>query len=79
MKYKIEYENSVLFPNEIANQIEKLENRLGEVKYEPDKMFLAVEHLKGYLIEWFAHHRKFSRKEIKELKFEAGWKTKNDE
>ena len=65
MKYKIEYEAVGLLPNEIDNQFAKLENRLGEVKYEPDKMFLAVEHLKGYLITWFAEHQVLPRNKKK--------------
>lgn len=60
MKCIIEYESPGLLPEEFDKSISFMKNSIFENKYEPDKILLAIERMKGDLIKWLSNNRKMS-------------------
>ena len=50
----IKYESDKMLPEEIANQIELMQERILSSYLETDKTICSIGNLKGYLVRWFA-------------------------
>jgi len=56
MEKIIKYNSDTKLPPEINDAFNTMMHRVFESKYEEDKIFINMEHFKGYLIRWFSEH-----------------------
>ena len=62
MKYRIEYDNpGGILPNDVANRLEIMLERMVEANGNKQIMNLERKHLKKYFIEWFTNHLRVKR------------------
>lgn len=56
-KHTVTYRSDNILPDELDCAFETAFKRIQENRFEPDKVHLDLQHLRGDILRWFVKHR----------------------